>query len=74
MATDDPQACKAVAEYWEGVGSGRFERILRLATTVEGWEDIDSDSDDGDEEEAATSMRVQAPPCSSKRRSQHAQR
>ena len=61
MATDDPQACKAVAEYWEKVGSGRFERILRLATTVEGWEDIDSDSDDGDEEEAATSMRVQAP-------------
>lgn len=59
MATDDPQACKAVAEYWETVGSGRFERILRLATTVEGWEDIDSDSDDGDEEEAATSMRVQ---------------
>ncbi len=74
MATDDPQACKAVAEYWESVGSGRFERILRLATTVEGWEDIDSDSDDGDEEEAATSMRVQAPPRSSKRRSQHAQR
>jgi hypothetical protein len=55
--SDDAQACQAVAEFWNSVGDTRFERILTLAAMVDGWEDIDSDSE-GEEDEAAA-LRIQ---------------